>query len=107
MLRTYGIQNSVLRELSGDDSDQEERLKQADWIDLQEPDELEREQVDALYPQALPDADDVEEIEASARYYSEGYRSACALPVPVPERRPSPDRHGRRYPAPGLPADLP
>ena len=72
MLRTYGIQNKVLRELNGDESDLENRLKQADWIDLLEPDDLERELVDQVYPSALPDADDVEEIEASARYYSEG-----------------------------------
>ena len=72
MLRTYAIQNNVLRELSGDDHDQEERLRLADWIDLLDPDDVERYMVESLYPSVLPDADDVEEIEASARYYSEG-----------------------------------
>lgn len=72
MLRTYCLQADVLRELPGDAGDEDERLRKAVWIDMLEPEDEERLKVNALYPSELPDADDVEEIEASARYYIEG-----------------------------------
>jgi magnesium transporter len=45
------------------------QLSAATWIDLQEPTPEERQSIEALYPAGLPDADEVDEIEASARYF--------------------------------------
>lgn len=46
-------------------------LSQTQWIDLQEPSDDERLRVEALFPASLPDTDEVEEIEASARYFTD------------------------------------
>lgn len=46
-------------------------LRNALWIDLVDPTDAERSDLDALYPPGLPTVEDVEEIEASARYYED------------------------------------
>lgn len=46
-----------------------EALASAMWLDLLNPDDDERQLVENLYSQPLPDTEDVEEIEASARSY--------------------------------------
>jgi magnesium transporter len=48
-------------------------LTDALWIDLVDPTEEERLEVQALYRQDLPEVDEVEEIEASARSYEDEY----------------------------------
>jgi len=48
-----------------------EQLRTSAWIDLQEPTEDERRIVDTLYPASLPAEEDVEEIEPSARYFTD------------------------------------
>jgi magnesium transporter len=69
MLLAFVSQNDRLVPLAGDDL--ERRLGEATWIDLIEPTDGERERVEALYLQPLPEAEDVEEIEASARSYED------------------------------------
>lgn len=44
-------------------------LASADWIDMNEPDEYERAQLRALLSTDIPESNDVEEIEASARCF--------------------------------------
>ncbi len=47
------------------------RLTDAAWVDLVAPSDEERHTVEALYRQHLPDEDEVEEIEASARSFED------------------------------------
>ena len=68
MLRAFNLAGGRLAELSSHEL-ATELLRKSVWIDLQEPTDLERRALDALYPASLPDADEVEEIEASARYF--------------------------------------
>ncbi|MBI2969445.1 MAG: magnesium/cobalt transporter CorA [Gammaproteobacteria bacterium] len=70
MLRAFNLSGGRLVELGGGEPTPQQ-LRNAAWIDLQEPTEAERGAVDVLYPASLPDADDVEEIEASARYFAD------------------------------------
>lgn len=48
-----------------------EALASAMWLDLLNPDDDERQLVESLHSQPLPDTEDVEEIEASARSYQD------------------------------------
>ncbi len=69
MLNAFALNNGILKALpaTGDSHS----LRQALWIDLTDPSDAERERVEALYRQDLPDVEDVAEIEASARYYED------------------------------------
>jgi magnesium transporter len=69
MLLAFVAQNGRLLPL--DDEEIDARLGEAMWIDLIEPSDDERAKVEALYLQPLPEAEDVEEIEASARSYED------------------------------------
>jgi len=68
MLHAFGVENGVLSSLAGEHS---ETLDQALWLDLVSPTRDERQRVEAVYGQELPESDDVGEIEASARYYED------------------------------------
>lgn len=72
MLRCFAIEEQRLREQDIDDNALLSKLNSLCWIDLQDPSDEERELIERAYPKALPDADDVEEIESSARYFIEG-----------------------------------
>ena len=72
MLHVYDIEKGVLRErdvaeLTPGTSDA------ASWIDLVDASDEEREQLQHLFRQNLPESDDVEEIEASARFFHDEY----------------------------------
>lgn len=69
MLNAFALDNGILKALQVTSDSQS--LRQALWIDLTDPSDDEREQVEAFYRQDLPDVEDVEEIEASARYYED------------------------------------
>ncbi|KOR31103.1 magnesium transporter CorA [Achromatium sp. WMS2] len=49
--------------------DQNFNLKHAVWVDLVDPTDEERERVAVLYRRELPETEDVDEIEASARFF--------------------------------------
>jgi len=69
MLRLFAIDNGMLKE----QAPQQEPLKQAGnaaWIDAHDPSDVERAQLQTFLHIALPESDDVEEIESSARYFS-------------------------------------
>jgi len=72
MLRCFTIEQNKLRESELESADLLEHLESLYWIDLQDPSDSERALVEQAYPQALPEADEVEEIESSARYFIEG-----------------------------------
>lgn len=68
MLTAFTLKNGILEQVNSDDPAQ---LAQATWIDLTNPDDNERHRVQAMYRQDLPDVDEMEEIEASARSYED------------------------------------
>mgnify|MGYP003633116736 CR=1 FL=1 len=69
MLRLFEIQAGVIREMKCPEGDLEKILKDADWIDAQEPNEDERALLQRMLHTDLPESDEMEEIEASARCF--------------------------------------
>ncbi|GAA0700130.1 magnesium/cobalt transporter CorA [Marinobacterium maritimum] len=72
MIRTFALEAGKLREQEPTEPLTQFDLEGTSWIDLQDADEHERHAIEQLFPQSLPDADEVEEIESSARYFVEG-----------------------------------
>ena len=68
MLRLFAIKNNSIVEQPSDGANAE-TIRQAAWIDAQDPDEAEREQLQLLLHTELPESEDVEEIESSARFF--------------------------------------
>lgn len=71
MLRLYQIAHGLIQEIAVEEQRLAEQLREADWIDALEPDEQERALLASLFSDELPDVDDVEEIEASARCFTD------------------------------------
>lgn len=69
MLRVFKIETGLIREFEVDPEQLSQQLDRADWIDAHEPDDGERALLQSLLHTDLPDYDDVEEIEASARCF--------------------------------------
>ncbi len=73
MLRMFNIQGTTLREQTTQaDDDIKQVMSQAVWIDAHEPSDEERDQINRILRAELPESDDVEEIEFSARYFLDG-----------------------------------
>lgn len=68
MLRLFAIRDKAIVEQALP-ADVVEHMDQAAWIDAQDPDETERTQLQHLLLTELPETDEVEEIEASARFF--------------------------------------
>jgi len=69
MLRLYEIAHGLIKEIKVDAAQLANQIKTADWIDALQPDESERALLATLLTDEVPDVDDVEEIEASARSF--------------------------------------
>lgn len=69
MIRVFHFQHNRLVELSFETSDLPAALARASWIDVLDPTEAERDELEQYLRTELPESDDVEEIEASARYF--------------------------------------
>lgn len=69
MLRFFRITDGLIKEMGSSTASPATLLKQADWIDACEPDEAERRILQDLLKTDIPEFDDVEEIEASARCF--------------------------------------
>lgn len=69
MIRTYQLNRHTIQEVTQDTLTLPERLIRATWIDAHEPDDDERERLNAFLADELPGSTDVEEIESSARYF--------------------------------------
>jgi len=70
MLRLFNINNGMLKEQHIHD----DPFKQADtatWIDAHDPSDEERAELQTFLHIDLPESDDVEEIESSARYFAD------------------------------------
>lgn len=72
MLRMFNIQGNTLRDQPSDDENLKDALNRAIWVDAHEPTEEEREALNTFLRAELPESDDVEEIEFSARYFVDG-----------------------------------
>jgi magnesium transporter len=69
MLRLFKINNGLISEQTAHGPNPEIQLHEADWIDAQDPSDDERELLRTLLQTDVPESDDVEEIEASARCF--------------------------------------
>ncbi|MBZ9559775.1 MULTISPECIES: magnesium/cobalt transporter CorA [unclassified Modicisalibacter] len=69
MIRTFQLQRQTIKEVTEETQPLASRLGQATWIDAHEPDDAERERLNAFLADELPATDEVEEIESSARYF--------------------------------------
>ncbi len=70
MLNTYDL-NEEQCLITGHEEHTAESLAGALWLDLIDPDDEDRRLVEVMHRQILPDTEDVEEIEASARSYQD------------------------------------
>jgi magnesium transporter len=71
MLKLFTIDNARIREQFPPEDKQTPALASAAWIDAQEPTEEERDKLQQLLRTELPESEDVEEIESSARYFTD------------------------------------
>ncbi|WP_353614244.1 magnesium/cobalt transporter CorA [Mangrovibacter phragmitis] len=69
MLRLFKIESGLIREIKYPSEELGSHLTNADWIDAHEPDEDERALLQHMLRTELPESDEVEEIEASARCF--------------------------------------
>jgi magnesium transporter len=69
MLKLFNIDSGFIREINYSTDQFKDCLTKADWIDAQESDEDEREQLERMLHSDIPESDEVEEIEASARCF--------------------------------------
>jgi magnesium transporter len=69
MLRLFKIENGLIQKVEVPSEQQPAHLIDADWIDAHEPNERERALLQGLLHTDVPESDDVEEIEASARCF--------------------------------------
>lgn len=71
MLKIFNIENGIIREKAIADSDLKHAIAKASWLDVQDPSEQESILLEELLRTELPEAEGVEEIEASARYFAD------------------------------------
>ncbi|GAB4358286.1 MAG: magnesium/cobalt transporter CorA [Immundisolibacter sp.] len=69
MLRLFKIDEGLIKEIAVGGEALAARLDTADWIDAHEPSDAERGCLQTVLRTELPETDDVEEIEASARCF--------------------------------------
>ncbi|WP_203140927.1 magnesium/cobalt transporter CorA [Marinobacter mangrovi] len=69
MLRFFRIDNGLIREMDVAPDEADSALEKADWIDVHTPDDDERNLLQRLLHTDVPEFDEVEEIEASARCF--------------------------------------
>ena len=69
MIRLFKIKAGLIEEIKCPEAEFGRYLKEADWIDAQEPNEEERAELYGMLHTDLPESDEVEEIEASARCF--------------------------------------
>jgi len=69
MLRLFDFTNGKLAERKG--ASVEDAVSHTGWIDAQDTSDEERERLEVLLHTELPESDDVEEIESSARYFTD------------------------------------
>ena len=71
MLRIFTIDNARICEQSLPEEEQAKVIGNAAWVDALEPTDEERDRLQYLLRTELPESEDVEEIESSARYFTD------------------------------------
>ncbi len=71
MLRLFTIDRGRLKEQTPPEDQIKQAVAKAAWIDAHDPSDTERAQLQAFLRTTLPESDDVEEIESSARYFTD------------------------------------
>ncbi len=71
MLRLFNINNGTIKEQSLPEEHLKQAVAKASWIDAHDPSDNERQELQAFLHAELPESDDVEEIESSARYFTD------------------------------------
>ena len=71
MLRLFTIDHRTIREMALPDAGLEQAITEARWIDAHEPSDEQRSLLQGLLRTELPESDEVEEIEFSARNFSD------------------------------------
>lgn len=71
MLRLFNIHDGKIKEQSPSEESFDQAVANASWIDAHDPSENERHVLQAFLHTELPESDDVEEIESSARYFTD------------------------------------
>lgn len=69
MLRVFNFQDNRVSEIRFASEDLAQTIAAAGWIDVLDPTEEERDELEQYLRTELPESDDVEEIESSARYF--------------------------------------
>ena len=69
MLRLFKVDSGLIQEISCSPEQQSELLSHSDWIDAHDPNEQERQLLQRMLRTDVPESDDVEEIETSARCF--------------------------------------
>lgn len=69
MIRLFKIENTIIREIPTQTPPLDNDLQAADWIDICDPDEEVRPLLETLLHTDLPESDEVDEIETSARFF--------------------------------------
>ena len=72
MLRLFDFVNGKLVERKFDRSLLDQAVSHTSWVDAQDTSDEERDRLELLLHTELPESDDVEEIESSARYFTDG-----------------------------------
>ena len=69
MLRLFSVEHGVIKNLNVEPDQIEQSIYTANWIDARDPDEDERKLLEKLLHDDLPESDDIDQIEASARFF--------------------------------------
>ena len=69
MLRVFNFHDNRVNEIRFASEDLAQTIAAAGWIDVLDPTEEERDELEQYLRTELPESDDVEEIESSARYF--------------------------------------
>ena len=69
MLRLFSVDQGIIKNLKVEPDQVGQYLYSANWIDARDPDENERRMLEKLVHDDLPEADDIDEIESSARFF--------------------------------------
>lgn len=69
MLRLFSVDHGVIKDLKVETDQAAQFIHQASWIDARDPDEDERVLLNKLVHDNLPESDEIDEIESSARFF--------------------------------------
>jgi magnesium transporter len=69
MLHVFNIVDTTLKEIRSSQGFEPSPLAEASWVDITDPTDAERALIETVHKAPLPDPDEMEEIEASARYF--------------------------------------